>query len=309
VALWRAEPAARVWFVADPERTDLALFDPHARDVARAYRWGFVEPPFVGGARPDNIDWYHMQPPGWMLDRGWSITAEVGGITARDGLGPAAAPATAWLAQRADELTVLLGGRHLAKGTAAPITVTVTLNGRPVETFAVTPGFFFRTIALPAGALAGAERYQPLDVRSDGVVALEQFDAQPPQVPMVGYDTGWQEPEFNLALGRAWRWASERSALWVRPIGRAVTLRLAGESPLRYFDAPPHVRILVGDREVGAFDPAEDFEQAVTLPTDLLAAAHGRVVLESSKFFVPAASGRGSDQRHLALRMYRVGVE
>jgi Protein of unknown function (DUF2723) len=309
VALWKSEPSARVWFVADPERTDLAMFDAHARDLARAYRWGFIEPPFVGGARPDNIDWYHMQPPGWMLDRGWSITAEVGGVTARDGLGPHVMPATAWLMRRAEETTVLLGGRHLAKNGPAPIALKVTLNGTPVATVAVTPGFFMRIITLPAGALAAAAPYQPFAVTSDGVVSLEQFDAQPPGVPMFGYDAGWQEPEFNQALGRAWRWASERSILWVRPIGRDVALRLTGESPRRYFDAAPHVRILVGDREVGAFDPAADFDQSITLPAALLAAANGRVVLESSKFFVPGGAGGGGDRRHLALRIYGVTVE
>ena len=63
-----------------------------------------------------------------------------------------------------------------------------------------------------------------------------------------------------------------------------------GESPLRYFDAAPHVRVLIGDREVAAFDPAGDFDQTVTFPADLLAAANGRVVLESSKFFVPGGT-------------------
>jgi hypothetical protein len=33
------------------------------------------------------------------------------------------------------------------------------------------------------------------------------------------------------------------------------------------------------------------------------------VALESSKFFVPGGRGGGGDQRHLALRVYRVSVE
>jgi hypothetical protein len=70
----------------------------------------------------------------------------------------------------------------------------------------------------------------------------------------------------------------------------------------------PHVRVFVGEREVTAFDPGDDFDQAITLPADLLAAANGRVVIESSKFFVPGAAG-AADQRHLALRIYRVGVD
>jgi hypothetical protein len=122
---------------------------------------------------------------------------------------------------------------------------------------------------------------------------------------MFGYDTGWQEPEYNPIEGRSWRWASEKAVLWVRPVGNPVTLRFTGEDPRRYFDAAPHVRVMVGDHEVAAFDPSGDFEQAVTLPPDLLTAAKGRVTLESSRFF----SGRGGDQRHLALRIYRVAVE
>ena len=91
---------------------------------------------------------------------------------------------------------------------------------------------------------------------------------------------------------------SERAVLWVRPIGRAVTLRLAGESPLRYFDAAPHVRVLVGDHEAVTFDPAADFEQTVTVSADLLAAANG--VVSEAKFFCPLPEPR---QRHLALRV------
>jgi Protein of unknown function (DUF2723) len=303
VDLWKTEPSALVWFVADPGRSDLALFDARARDLARAYRWGFVEPPFVGGARPGDIDWYRMQPPNWMLDRGWALTAEIGGTTARDQAGPQVAPAIAWLRSQALETTVVLGGRHLGAGVSP---VTVTLNGSPIETFSVPNGYFFRLLTLPAGALSAGSAYVPLGVTSVGHVSLEQFDAQPPGVPMLAYGPGWYEPEFNLEFGRAWRWTSEKSELWVRPVGRAVTLRLIGESPLRYFDAAPRVRVLIGDREIGGFDPSSDFDQTFALPADLLAAANGRVVLESSKSFVP---GGGGDQRRLALRVYRVAVE
>ncbi len=306
VGFWKADPAARVWMVADPERTDLALFDPRARDLARAYRWGFIEAPFVGGARPNDIDWYRMQPPNWMLDRGWSITAEVNGVTARDKAGPQLAPAIAWLKRQPQETTIVLGGRHIGAG-ASP--VTLTLNGATIETFSAPHGFFVRVLTLPAGALNGGAPYVPLGVTSIGNVLLEQFDAQPPGVPMFAYDTGWHEPEFSLETGRAWRWMSERANLWIRPVGRAVTLRVAGESPLRYFNAAPHIRVLVGDREVFAFDPGSDFEQTITLPADVLARAQGRVAFESSKFFVPAAIGQGPDQRHLAARIYRVSVD
>jgi hypothetical protein len=66
--------------------------------------------------------------------------------------------------------------------------------------------------------------------------------------------------------------------------------------------------VLVADREVFSFDPSSDFDQQVRLPADLLARADGRVVLESSRFFVPGKGGAG-DQRHLALRLFAVGVD
>jgi Protein O-mannosyl-transferase TMEM260-like len=307
VDLWKTRPSALVWFLADPARSDLAVFDERSRRLARAYRWGFPEPPFVGGARPDNADWYHMTPPSWMLDRGWAVTAEVGGQTARDRLGPHVAPAIAWIKREPQPVAVVLGGRNVGGGGTA--NVDVTFNGSAVTSFAAPPGFFFKVLTLPAGT-SGGTGYDPLAVTAHGgpVVNLEQFDAQPPGVPMFGFDTGWQEPEFSQAQGRAWRWMSERANLWVRPTGGPVTLHLAGESPRRYFDAAPHVRVLVGDREVSAFDLSSDFDQAIALPADQLAAANGRVVIESSKFFVPAASG-AADQRHLALRLFRVSVD
>ena len=125
---------------------------------------------------------------------------------------------------------------------------------------------------------------------------------------MFGYDAGWHEPEYNRAQGRPWRWMSEKANLWVRPIGRSVTLRLTGESPKRYFGVTPHVRVTIGDHDVAVFDPASDFEQSIVLPSDALTAAHGRVTIESSTFFVPSSAG-AADRRHLALRIYGVTVE
>jgi hypothetical protein len=139
-------------------------------------------------------------------------------------------------------------------------------------------------------------------------VSLEQFDLQGSGVPMFAYDEGWQEPEYNRSLGFAWRWMSERANLWVRPVGRPVKLTLHGESPMRYYDAPPHVRVRIGDREIAAFDPSSDFDEELDVPGDLLAQNNGRVTLESSRFFVPGGAN-GGDQRHLALRIFSVDVE
>lgn len=311
VALWRAQPDARVWFAADPARTDLQLFDPHARDLARAYRWGFIEPPFVGGARPDDVNWYRMRPPGWMLDRGWSITAEIGGVRVQEGAGPDVVPAIAWLRRGAQDLTVLVGGRNLGGPNDAADALAARLGGAALANIPAAPGYFVQRFTVPAALLDGSADYVPLAfsaAQGAPIVSLEQFDAEPAGVPMVGYDTGWYEPEYDAGTARSWRWMSDKAVLWVRPIGRTVTLRISGESPLRYFKNPPHVRVLAGDREITSFDPTGDFDWAVALPQDLLSRFGGRVTVASSASFVPAAAG-ALDKRRLALRIYSVSVE
>lgn len=307
---WREAPERRVAFAADPARTDLALFDPHARRLLRSYRWSLVEPPFVGGSRPAAADLYLMRAPGWMLDRGWALSAEVGGITAQDRLGPHVQPSVAWIRDRDDETLLMIGGRHLGADADPPARVALTLAGRTLDEFDASPGPFFRLVSISRGDLPGQGSYKALQVSSrasDGServvpVTLEQFDLQPAGTPMVGFRDGWHEPEYNRRTGRAWRWASERAVLWVRPVGRDVVLRVVGESPLRYYDRAPVVRVLVGEREVARFEPSADFTESIILPAEVLEAAAGLVVIESDLWFVPP----GPDPRHLALRIYEV---
>jgi hypothetical protein len=314
---WRTHPDSWVSFVADPRRTDLSMFDASARELRAVYRWPFIEPPFVGGARPGNADWYVLRPPGWMLDRGWALTAEVAGIAARDGFGPHRKPAVAWVRRRADEQLMIVGGRHLGSLADPAVRIRLVLGGRPLDSFEVKPGFFFRLVALSAGVLAGADAYTPIaatseaadDSRREIPVALEQFDLQPAGVPMVGVEDGWQEPEYDPRTARSWRWTSERAALWVRPIGRDVTLTLIGESPMRYYDSAPAVTVTVGGRQIARLSPSSDFTETITLPAGALAAAAGRVVVESDRWFVPADRDRSPDRRHLALKIYSFSVK
>jgi len=315
VEQWRAEPSSVIMFVADPRRTDLALIDPMSRRPPLPFRWGFLEPPFVGGTRPGDSDLYAMSPPGWMLDRGWALTAEVAGVTARDGFGPHRKASVAWIRARDDEATLLIGGRHLGAASDPPVKVVLSLNGAALDTLEVKPGFFFRRLPLQRGSLPG-KGYVPFEVSSstaDGSnrvisVGLEQFDVQGPGVPMLGLDEGWYEPEYNPRTARSWRWTAEKAVLWVRPVGRNVTLTLSGESPLKYYDSAPAIAVAVGDREALRFSPSSDFTQEIVLPADALAAADGRVVITSDKFFVPAQREGSADQRHLALRMYSYSV-
>ena len=71
----------------------------------------------------------------------------------------------------------------------------------------------------------------------------------------------------------------------------------------------PTLRLSIGDIELARLSPSEDFRWDVTLPAALLAAANGRVVLESDKWFVPAERDGTADRRHLALRVYSFSVK
>ena len=314
VEYWRAEPEGPAVFAADPRRTDLALFDPHARILDGSERWTLKERPFLAGVRPGNADAYAMRPPGWMLDKGWALTAEVAGVTAREGLGPAVQPSTAWVRGRDSAADLVIGGRQV--GGAAPARLTLTLADRVLATWDITPGFFYRHLALPTGSLAGGG-YLPLRVgasAADGSgrgvdVKLEQFDLQSGTKVMFGYVDGWHEPEYNASTSLSWHWMSEKARLWLRPVGRDVALVIAGESPLKYFEAAPEVRILAGAAEVGRFAPAADFSQEITIPAGALAASEGMLTVESSLWFTPAQRGESADQRHLALRIYSVEVK
>lgn len=301
-----------VHFVADPRRTDLALFDPQSLKRIGRYRWPFAEPPFVGGARPGNADLYRIESPGWMADRGWALTAEVGGVTARDRLGPHVEPSVAWIRTRSSQKTLVYGGRHLGTAADPPVRVTATLAGHPIDTFETRAGFFVRRVDVPAGVWSAP--YVRLEIEAETAggarqvpVALEQFDVQPPGVPMMAFEDGWYEPEYNPLTAKAWRWAGPKAALWVRPIGRDVTLTIEGESPLRYFDAAPTVRVLAGDTAVAELRPESDFVREVTLPHAALEATGGRVVITCDKHFSPSESG-AADPRRLALRIYSVRV-
>src|SRR5215210_2454764 len=159
----------------------------------------------------------------------------------------------------------MIGGRHLGAAGDPGVRLVLSLNGGALKTFELAPGFFFELLPVPAGALVSADAYLPLEVKSKPLahgpeqpVALEQFDLQSAGIPMVGALEGWQEPEYDARTARAWRWATERSTLWVRPIGRDVTLEIDGESPLRYYNTAPVITVTAGGRQIARFSPSSD---------------------------------------------------
>ena len=126
---------------------------------------------------------------------------------------------------------------------------------------------------------------------------------------MVAYDEGWHEPEYNPGIGRAWRWASEQATLWVRPIGRAVTLRWPASRRCATSTRRRTVRVVVGgSRSVAVSSRAATSNSRSPCPPISLSTADGRVMLETSRFFVAGGNGQG-DQRHLSLRIFAVAVD
>ena len=305
---WQKHPDAPAQFLANPRRTEhLLLFDPQSRRQVVDYRWDFPEWPLLGGARPGAVTRIAFAPPGWMLDRGWANSAEIAGITEKEGYGPHRRPSVAWVHGRNDSSTLLIGGRNLGAPTDPEAEIAVALNGATLTTFKVQPGFFARTIDLEPRSMMG-RGYVPLQFTAKSTasqpvrVALEQFDLQPPGVPMLGLLEGWQEPEYDRTMGRAWRWLSDRGVVWVRPIGRDVVLTLRGISPSGDFDGPTTLRATVNGREIASFSPASDFTWEIPirvgdLPPD------GRVTIESDKFFVPGDRNGTADRRRLAVRI------
>lgn len=311
---WREGATGPMWFIADPRRTDLALIDSRARQT-RPYRWPFDGRVYVGGARPDEIDWHIYSSPGWFLEQGWALTPEIAGVSQREGWELHVRPALGWIRRRPDPAVLMFGGRHLGGAGSPQATVEVNIDGRLLVSTATQPGFFLRFVDVPAGTLAGEGPYARLTASARAPsgadaprVAVEQFDLQSTDTVMFGFDEGWHEPEYNPRSARSWRWMSERAVLRIRPTRRDVTLTLLGESPLRYFDAPPSVRVTVAGQEVGRFGPSDDFTQEVRLPSTLLDAAGGQVILESDRWFAPAEREASADRRHLALRIYQVRV-
>ena len=319
VDYWRGGGKETVWFVADSRRTDLALIDPHSRREVAQYRWQVAERSELGGARPTDVDWYRLAPARWFAGEGWSLTPEVGGITRAAGSGLDRRPIEAYVRRGQTPMHMVVGGRHLGNPAEAAV-FDLTLDGVQVDTWTFDPAKeglnFLRFIALPAGVPPGDGAYARLVIaaraaipgRPTPAVTIRQFDIQPLPRLIHGFAEGWHEDEFDNATGLRWRWTSGRSVIRVAP-PQGVRLRLRGESPLKYLDAPPRVRVTAGDRELAAFAPADDFEWTVEVPADAVAAAGGAIAIETAPVYLPGPAEGTADERHLGLRLFTIDVE
>jgi hypothetical protein len=124
-----------------------------------------------------------------------------------------------------------------------------------------------------------------------------------------GFDTGWQEAEFNPATGLRWRWTSDRADIVVHETSHNLVLTLTGESPRRYFSQPPKVVVRAGERVLAEQSPNEDFEIEAHVPVEALRAAGFRLSVATSETFVPGERSGSPDRRRLGLRIFKVTLK
>jgi hypothetical protein len=137
--------------------------------------------------------------------------------------------------------------------------------------------------------------------------AVEQFDLQDDQSTMWAYGEGWQEAEYSQSLG-VWRWTSDRATLHIIGPPRAVRVTMVVESPLRYFDTAPVVKVRAGEREIASATVNEARDWTFDAPRDALAASGGVLTIETDRTFVPAERSGGADRRRLGLRIFAIHV-
>jgi hypothetical protein len=189
----------------------------------------------------------------------------------------------------------------------------MAVDGRTVGEWETGAGFFVREIDLPADALVGQGALARLTIQSAGLdgsrvdTAIEQFDLQAAGRLMWAYDEGWSEAEYNPLVG-VWRWASDRSTLRIVDASTTLAVTLRVESPRRYFDADPRVRLLAGERVLGETSFSNGDWWSVIVPFEALQASGGRLTITTDKTFVPAASGGSRDERKLGLRVFDLSV-
>ena len=316
VNYWRSGGTDPVWFFADARRTDLALIDPHSRSDVVRYRWSVEQRGELSGTRPLGVDWYRLGLPGWFAGQGWSLTPETGGLTQSTSTGPDHRSIEAWVRRRPGPFHALVGVRNLGGADDGDAEVTLTVDGRPIDRWPVTRAArnALRFVNLPDG-VPGAGPFAALTIESRSVdpkrpapVAVRQFDIQPSTLPISAFAEGWHEAEYSVETGLMWRWTSERSVLRIEGPAQPVTLEIRGESPLRYFDRPPAVKIRAGDVTLAQFQPDTDFEWRVTVTADAMLKSGGAIAIEIDRVYLPGKVEGTADDRHLGLRIFDLRV-
>lgn len=309
---WRGGGRAPVWYLSDPARGDLELVDPLSRRVHAHYDWTFPRDAFISGVRPDVLDLVAIEsPPGWFAETGWHLTPETLNISEQQGRSEGIAN----IRNRTDAALLVLGGESTQTANGTPADVSVTVGDRVIDQWQVPPGGrFFKRIALEPGILAGdgpftrlVVSYKAANGRPDRVRLTQVMVASPQSVFHLEH-SGWNESEYNDQLQRQWRWTTARAETFINSAGRDLTLTIAGESPLRYFDTAPHVTIRAGGQVLATAQPSSDFELSVKISAAALAASDGLLTIETDQSFVPHDRSGSPDRRTLGLRIFKFEI-
>jgi hypothetical protein len=298
-----------VWWLVDPRRGDRVAVDPRALSLRRRVAWPEPVASVLGGMRPHAFDWYDVQPPQWVLQRGWGLTPELAGLAAAAGEGPGTTGATAAVRAFPEGGTLVIGGRRVASPGAAQAELEMRLGDTWTHRVAVPAGDFVAVVEAPAMSLPGG--YLPLRVTGpsgDGQILLEQFDAQPRGVPVLALESGWYEPERDTSTGRTWRWVPDQSTLRIANAAGDVRLVVEGTWP-RHYDTTPVLELHAGGRRIARHELARRFRVEQRITAELLRAHGGRLSWRVSPSFVAGERTGSSDARRLALEIASLRVD
>ena len=289
-----------VWFLVEPRRTDLARFDPSSQRVRMALPLARGRGDVRGRrAADDGRLGRACGSPGWFVTDGWALTPEMAGRPSASGAGRRSGGLTAWVRRRPGETRrCWSAGATSARpasrtcGSRCRSTAARRSGGRrrPSRGSSSTPGGCrparwkatgaFAQLTIAAEAADGSAR----PVRA----AIEQFDvAVTRRGDVSGFGPGWHEMEYRAVDGRdagGGRANGRRSSVR-RAAGRQpVELTLRGESPLRYFDRAPTVRVLAGRRAAPRVHADGDFTERIAVPADALSTRRAaRLVIETDQ--------------------------
>jgi hypothetical protein len=212
-----------------------------------------------------------------------------------------------------------VGGRHFSAAGDPAAVFTLSIDGVPIETWNINPAAggisFLRFIDLPRGLPPGSGEYARLTIaaraepasRPTPQVAIRQFDIQSSDTLVYGFGEGWHEEEYETATGLRWRWTSKRSVIRIAP-PQPVELMFRGDTPMKYFDAPPRIRVAAGDQVMGELRPDRAFTWKGTVSGDAMQRAGGAVSIEIDRVYLPGAVEGTEDSRQLGLRLFETTV-
>lgn len=309
VTYWNEGASTPVWFIADPLRTDVDLIQ---HDRPFEYRWSLPYPMLLGGVRPNELHWYHLDPD-WYVGNGWALTPESAGVSDDDRRGLRYGPIEGRVRRPVvDTGSLIIGGRNFE---STPRRLRILVDGDIRQELTVAPGAFLVGDGPRPSTSNGEEapandrsRYARLVVEASppSRVAVEQFDAAVTR-PIFGFAAGWHEQEYNPFSGLRWRWMSERGEIQMRvpQDGQAVVLHLEGESPRQYFSRPSRLIVRAGASVLADHILSSDFSIDALVRPELIQHPVTSITLETDQFYVPAdRSRRTADRRRLGLRIF-----